>query len=354
MPGAVAFAIDEVPGTPANTTSPAVTGSLIDRQVVTADEGTWEASGTLTYGYQWQRCDTTGATCTDIAGATSRNYTLTAADVGARMRVIVSATNALGTSTAPSSPSAIVTALAPFNTAAPTVSGTTREGQALTLARGTWDGTPTLTYAQQWRRCDSAGANCTNIAGATGTSYTLVTADIGSTIRAVVTATNAAGATSAATTATSAIVAIAPANTAVPTATGTRRDGQTLTGTQGAFSGTGNSYSYQWRRCDNAGANCVDIAGANALTYDVVSADVGGTLRLAVTATNSGGSATAVSATGAVVTGVAPANTALPTVSGGTLEGSTLTAANGTWTGTTPMTFTRSRRCVMVENLNLF
>ena len=36
-------------------------------------------------------------------------------------------------------------------------------------------------YTYQWRRCDASGANCADIAGATGATYALGTADVGST-----------------------------------------------------------------------------------------------------------------------------------------------------------------------------
>jgi hypothetical protein len=55
-----------------------------------------------------------------------------------------------------------------------------------------------LNFAYQWQRCDSTGAGCANIAGATTSSYTLATADIGSTLRVSVTALNAGGSTLAA------------------------------------------------------------------------------------------------------------------------------------------------------------
>ena len=54
----------------------------------------------ISYGYQWQRCDTTGANCADIAGATAATYTATAADTGRRVRVVVTATNTAGSASA--------------------------------------------------------------------------------------------------------------------------------------------------------------------------------------------------------------------------------------------------------------
>jgi hypothetical protein len=84
----------------------------------------------------------------------------------------------------------------PANSVLPVISGTAQQGQTLTASTGTWSGSPT-SYAYQWRRCDTAGAGCADVAGATVQTYTLVSGDVGSTIRVVVTATNGGGSTSA-------------------------------------------------------------------------------------------------------------------------------------------------------------
>ena len=78
----------------------------------------------------------------------------------------------------------------PTNTVVPTLSGTPRDGQTLTLDDGTWTGTEAIAYDYVWQRCDADGANCLAIAGETGTSYTLTADDIDATIRALVTASN--------------------------------------------------------------------------------------------------------------------------------------------------------------------
>ena len=59
--------------------------------------------------------------------------------------------------------------------------------------------------------------------------------------------------------------------------------------------------TYQWRRCDPLGANCANISGATALSYTLVSTDVGNTIRVAVSATNSAGSTTAMSGQTAII-----------------------------------------------------
>jgi hypothetical protein len=123
----------------------------------------------------------------------------------------------------------------------------------------------------------------------------------------------------------------APHNTALPEISGTAQQGELLSTTNGVWSYTPASYAYQWRDCDAGGANCTDIAGANTSTYIPVAADAGLTLRIKVTATNSGGIATATSAATNVVTISAPVNSVLPVVTGTTQQGETLTATTGAW-----------------------
>jgi hypothetical protein len=83
----------------------------------------------------------------------------------------------------------------PLNTVVPAISGTLAEGELLTSSTGTWTGA--VSYAYQWIRRDSGGLNPVNIGGATASTYTLVSADIGNTIQVKVTATNTGGSTQA-------------------------------------------------------------------------------------------------------------------------------------------------------------
>ena len=85
---------------------------------------------------------------------------------------------------------------APTVTGVPVVSGTAQVGEKLTTTNGTWSSDSNVTsYTYLWARCDTAGNNCVNIAGATANSYTLALADQGFTIRAFVIAKNAYGST---------------------------------------------------------------------------------------------------------------------------------------------------------------
>jgi hypothetical protein len=84
---------------------------------------------------------------------------------------------------------------------------------------GSWLNSPTA-YAYQWRRCDSAGVACSPVAGATAPSYALTSADVGSTMRVEVTATNGYGSGSATSDQTASIAdAPAPAPPATTTST---------------------------------------------------------------------------------------------------------------------------------------
>jgi hypothetical protein len=92
---------------PTSTSPPTISGTAQAGQTLTASAGTWTDSPT-NYAYQWQRCDSTGASCAAIAGSTTGSYVLAAADVGATIRVRVTATNSGGAAAATSAASAVV------------------------------------------------------------------------------------------------------------------------------------------------------------------------------------------------------------------------------------------------------
>ncbi|HMC71363.1 MAG TPA: hypothetical protein VKJ07_19560, partial [Mycobacteriales bacterium] len=215
---------------------------------------------------------------------------------------------------------------APVNTSPPSISGTPAVGSTLNASPGSWTGTPTFAY--QWLRCDSGGANCEPIGGASASSYTAVAADTGATLAVQVTATTSAGSSARESNATTAVSG-APANTAPPTISGSATEGQTLTASPGSWRGSpAPSFAYQWQRCDQSGLNCSPVTGANSSTYAVTSSDGGFTLLVTVEATNASGSAQASSAATTTVP-AAPANTTAPTISGSATPGQTLSASPG-------------------------
>jgi hypothetical protein len=93
----------------------------------------------------------------------------------------------------------------PASTAPPTISGSPVRGQTLIESHGAWLSGPT-SYAYQWLRCNGSGALCAPILSATGESYVLTTAEVGSTVRVQEIAANAYGSGSPATSAPTGVV----------------------------------------------------------------------------------------------------------------------------------------------------
>ena len=93
---------------------------------------------------------------------------------------------------------------APASTAASRIGGTDQQSDTLTVSNGSWSRSPS-SCAYEWQDCDSSGASCATVSGATASVYTLGSGDVGHTVRAVVTAKNASGATPASSSPTSVV-----------------------------------------------------------------------------------------------------------------------------------------------------
>jgi RHS repeat-associated protein len=116
------------------------------------------------------------APCTDITGAITQSYTLTAADAGKWLSAIVTAQNGQGSSSASSTTTLASGSTAPTNTVRPTVSDpaedarqvtnpdddTVQIGDVLSATDGTWSPTSGLTFTRQWQRCGYAAAVLTD------------------------------------------------------------------------------------------------------------------------------------------------------------------------------------------------
>ncbi len=340
-----------------NKTPPSIAGATVDGQTLSVTTGTWQKSGALTYTYEWQRCDSSGADCSTVPGATGSTYTAGAADVGHQIAAVVTGTDQSGqgasASATPVGP--VGPPPAPVNGALPVVSGTATDGQTLSVSNGGWSSPDTLAYSYQWQRCDSTGANCQGISGATRSTYTLTSTDVGSQIESAVSATDQEQQTTPATSppypSGSVVQASPTANTAPPAISGGTGAGQTLSADPGAWSGSPPiAYTYQWQRCSPAGATCADVSGATQSSYALGAGDIGSTIRVRVTADNSalpgGGSASQNSGTTAVIAPPPPANTDLPRISGTAADGLTLSVSTGTWSSPDPLSYSYQwQRC---------
>ena len=270
-----------IEGQPANTAAPAVTGSLQGGKPLTVSAGSWYPAAT-SYAYQWQR--NTGSGYADIAGATNPTYVTVAADVTATIRARVTATNAYGSVTATAAAAGPVTSGAPVNSVLPIISGTVKRGAPLAVNSGTWS--PSGTFSFRWQRDEADGFD--DIPGATGTSYTPIADDLGFPLRVVVTATNAFGSATVTTAATVNVATDLPRNVGAPGIAGTAKRTLTLTASAGTWTPADATVAYQWQRDEGDGFE--DITNATAASYVLLTADVGATIRVVVTATNADGS----------------------------------------------------------------
>lgn len=267
----------------------------------------------MTFAFQWVRCDVAGAACVAIAGATGANYVVGNDDVGRRLRVTVTTTNADGAATAQSAPTSTIAAGdGPVNTAKPVITGEAVETVRLNASRGLWSSSSTISFAYAWVRCEADGgaadgSDCAAIAGATDPTYVLQSGDVGRRIRVRITATDSSGTRTMASDPTVVIATSAPTNTREPSVTGLARQGQRLTANIGSWAGAQPlSFALQWLRCDQAGNSCVAVAGQAASTYLLSAADVDRRIRVRVTAATRSRSATATSNPTAVVQATAP------------------------------------------------
>jgi hypothetical protein len=297
-------------------------------QSLTLTPGTWSDATAVTVSDAWESC--AGAACSAISPQPQSAYTLTAADVGRTIEVVETAAATDGSTTATSAPTATVIALPPVNTAPPTIAGSAQEGQVLTLTRGQWSNSPTI--SDQWERC--TGVACLPISGQTADTYTVTSADVGHTLEVSETATNSAGTVTVSSAPTQTIVP-PPTEISAPSILGTAVEGSQLTETHASWTGAPTAFAYQWYRC--AATACTPIAGATAQSYTPVAADVGSALLVAEVATNAGGSsAPADSALTSAVAGPllpVPVNISPPSITGVAQQGQTLSEGHGLWSG---------------------
>jgi surface antigen len=294
--------------------TPTVGGTVRMNESLTAAPGTWAPAATVTY--QWK------ADGTAIEGATGKTVSLTPQTVGKRITVTTTASRT-GYATA-SKTSAATGPVAPLSVFAsaptPTLNGTTTAGSVLTASVGTWAPTVGLTLQYSWARNGSA------IAGATGTSYTLTTADIGKSItfsaRGTKVGYDPLTKTSAA---TAKIAGRALTSVGAPSVSGTPKLGQTLRAQPGVWAPTPVVLGYQWLR------NGVAIPGATASSYTVGNTDPGTSLTVTVTGSKSGYSSAAKTSAAVAVPILSFTSAPQPTLRGQVMVGQSIVASANVW-----------------------
>ena len=269
----------------APTGPPTISGTPQVRETLTADTADIADEDGLTnvaYRYQWS------AGGSDINGATSSTYTLTASEQGKTIKVKVTFTDDRDNEETLTSAATVAVAAAANRgaTGQPTISGTPQVGQTLTADTANivdQDGLTNVSYSYQWI------AGGTDIGGATGSTHTLTASEQGKTIKVKVTFTDDADneetLTSIATVAVAA--AAAQANnppTGLPGISGTPQVGETLTADTSPIDDqdglTNVAYRYQW----TAGGS--DIDRATGSTYTLTASEQGKTIKVKVSFTD--------------------------------------------------------------------
>ena len=317
---------------------PAVLGTAAAGKRLTALSGTWQGNGGVTYRFQWYRCNAAGAQCLSIQGATSPSYALVAKDVGKAIGLAVSATDSTGTSTTYAS---LVGPIAPAkplleSTIQPVITGPPVEGKTVQVTTGTWSPTPSkVTYT--WERCNKNSRVCAAIPRATSSSYTITKADLGHSLAVLVQASYGTNTQNTFSVATPAVVdasVIGPTRIAPPTVSGPAVETKQLTATVGVWKGVGSiAFTYQWHRCDLAGARCSSIHGATTPTYTLGAKDSGQTVALTLGAIDATGVTVAYSSlVGPVASATAQMTPIVPPAISGTAKvGAPLTVDPGQW-----------------------
>ena len=180
LPSAQGIAAPAAP--PRTTAEPVVSGRAEQGRTLSASRGSWTGTGPISYAtsgcaaaQDGGRPD--GGDCAIVSGATRSSYQLAGADVGFRMRVRVTATNAEGSQTVASNPTAVVVG-PPVNTSLPLVAGTPLVGLGRDRGAGKLERATADLVLVPWLRCNSAGGECVAIGGASGRSYRLTASDV--------------------------------------------------------------------------------------------------------------------------------------------------------------------------------
>jgi hypothetical protein len=315
-----------LPAPPVVVAPPVISGTAEQGQLISCSTGTWLGDPT-SYAYSWQRAGTA------IAGAVSSTYKLASTDVGKAITCAVIAHNASGNSlpslSLPVLPVPIPTGLVPVSTAPPVISGSPEQGHTVSCSNGSWLNGPD-SYAYSWQR------NASDIAGATGSTYTLTAADVNRAITCTVVAHNAAGnsvpAISLPIVPVSLPAGLVPIDVVPPLISGSAQEGQTVTCSAGIWLNSPTRYSYSWQR------DATTIAGQTGSSYTITGDDVNHAITCTVVAGNTAGNS--VPAISLPVLPIAlplpgiplPVNTALPVISGIPFQGQTLSCLTGSWT----------------------
>ena len=319
------------PNSPA-TGAPTIGGTPQVGETLTADvSGIADPDGltNVSYIYQWIADD--GTTDTDIRDAADSTYTLSDEDEDKAIKVRVSFTDDADHEETLTSAATGVVAAKPNSqaTGAPTIGGTPQVGQTLTVdtsAIADEDGLTSVSYSYQWVSND--GTTDTDIAGQTNSTYTLVAADAGKSIKVRVSFAADADREETLSSAATGVVTAKPNSqaTGLPTISGTTQVGETLTVDTSAIADEDglDDVSHSYQRISGG----TDIDGATGSSYTLTNSEQGQTIQVRVTFTDDADHEETLTsgATGVVAAKPNSQATGAPTIGGTPQVGQTLTA----------------------------
>ena len=290
LTSAATDAVEAKPNSEA-TGQPTISGTAQVGDTLRADtSGISDADGlnNVSYSYQW------AADGSDIAGAAGSMYTLADTDEGKTISVTVNFTDDAGNEESLTSTATEAVAPKPNTpaTGQPVISGTAQVAETLTADTSSIadeDGLTNVSYSYQWVSND--GNADVDIAGATGSTYTLAEADEGKTVKVRVSFTDDTGNKESLTGAATGTVAARPNSpaTGLPIISGTVQVGETLSVDTSGIADedglTNVSFSYKWQADDS------DISGATGSSYTLTETEEGKAITVAVTFTDDAGNA---------------------------------------------------------------
>lgn len=344
---------------PANQAPPTIVGGQRDSdgrllaQQFTSQPGAWTGPTAISYSYRWQRCTGVDAgTCFDVgAGST---YDVSPADIGARLKALVTGTTTIGTSTTVASALTDTVACACSFTAAPTVVGTAEVGKQVTIATASWEAVDGSARRWRWQRCDAtemATCDWATAALTTPDGYTLQPADEGRVMRVVesLDSANVSGTAVLRSVPTEAVIKaqVPPVNVTPPVITGGARDAHgaffadRLTANAGTWNSDGDpvTFTYRWEYCDQVAPDSCQLFALSATSgatnqVALPAAAMGRSIRVLVTAQKANVLQASATSDSLDALACVCAVQAGPVITGSPVVDQVLNANAGTWTPT--------------------
>ena len=279
---------------PTNDSGPSLAGFPEETKPLKVDVGEWSGGQPMGFTYQWFLCNEEGKECAEIIGATEAQYTPTTEDVEGKLKVKVTATNAVGSASETSNPSHFVGESPPWYSGNVEIEGESIEEGELSVDISTLHGSKPMEVEYQWQRCFEG---CQAIPSATSPTYAPDAQDVAHRLRVQVSADNSLSGEYPSTLNSLYSSPVEPAETEgpprladFPAVEGLPGTGETLTASDGVWRGAGEiSTSIRWQRCPGGAETCEDIEGAIENSYELSVEDTGSRIRAVVSANNEEG-----------------------------------------------------------------